>query len=66
MSQRAEFMTVKQAVQAQPALRRLLAPLEDETPLSWEVLKGRAAPGRPLDTLNACTIILNYLRVKDS
>jgi hypothetical protein len=65
MPERTEFMTVGQAGQAHPGLQPLLAPLKDETPLSWEILNQRAAPGRPLDTLNACIIILNYLRVND-
>jgi len=44
------------------ALARLLAPLPDDAPLTMAELANRYAPGRPLDRLGACAIILAYLR----
>lgn len=45
-----------------PALARLLAPLDDQEPVSWEQLLPRIQPGRPLDRLGLCLVILDYLR----
>jgi hypothetical protein len=45
-----------------PDLAYLLEPLPNDAPLSLEYLNARAAPGQPLDRLNACIIILNYMR----
>lgn len=50
--------TIKQAKQMDASLGRLIEPLAEETPLSLEMLARRAEPGQPLDTLNACIIIL--------
>lgn len=63
MQEISEPLIVKQATVKDPALRRLLEPLPGEAALSLETLARRAAPGQPLDTLNACIIILNYLRL---
>ena len=45
-----------------PALARLLAPLAEHEPVSWEQLLPRIQPGRPLGRLGLCLVILDYLR----
>ncbi len=56
--------TVGELAALRPALARLLAPLPPATPLAWEALSEHAAPGRPVDALAACLIILDHLRAK--
>ncbi|MGD8564157.1 MAG: hypothetical protein PVG03_16575 [Desulfarculaceae bacterium] len=56
------FLKAGDAKKGDPGLAYLLEPLPDDAPLGLEYLNARAAPGQPLDRLNACIIILNYMR----
>ncbi|MBW2060919.1 MAG: hypothetical protein JRI95_05070 [Deltaproteobacteria bacterium] len=55
-------LTSGEAKTKYPELAGLLEALSDDTPLTMAELADRYAPGRLLDRLGACAVILNYLR----
>ena len=56
--------TVGQVSAMDEPLARLLAGLPPQLPATLGVLRALAEPGRPLNRLAACVIMLDYLRVR--
>lgn len=56
--------TVGQAAADDEFLGRLFRGLPPQLPATLSVLRGLAEPGRPLNRLAACVIMLDYLRVR--
>ncbi len=59
-----QMPTVGQVSAADEHLAQLLDGLPPQTPATLSVLRALAEPGRPLNRLAACVIMLDYLRVR--
>lgn len=65
MSQaQAQAPTVSQLSAADEPLARLLEGVPAQMPVTLANLRQLAEPGRPLNRLTACVIMLDYLRVR--